>query len=504
MIKKSGIWIIAAVMGFSFMALLYLQARYYEEVLEMRSEQFGESVRRGLYQTVRDLELGETHARLAKKLGDASLAEPALSAPSDSAAASATAFQQRMRELGSVPPTEAIFGDVGAKDGKQKQQAEALRREVDEHFIEKQDLLAEEIYAILYEPSDKPLVERLQPLEGTLDRALRGSGLEDAPTYHYVVTNYLGDTILRCPDYDPRGSQYSFRQVLFPSDPPEKKAVLYVHFPDMQRYIFSGVNFIIPAIVFTLVLLCMFIFTIYTLLRQKRLTEIKNDFINNMTHEFKTPISSISLAAQMLSDPAVGKSEKMLAHITGVIGDETKRLRFQVEKVLQMSMFDDKGGTFNLEDVHLNPLLEDVAKTFRLKVESAGGRINTDLRAQSDLILADRMHLTNVVFNLLDNAVKYKHVERNLQIDISSRNKGDTIQVTVRDNGIGVKRDDLKKIFEKFYRAHTGNRHDVKGFGLGLAYVHKVVRYHKGHITADSKQGKFTEFVITLPLIGKK
>ena len=206
----------------------------------------------------------------------------------------------------------------------------------------------------------------------------------------------------------------------------------------------------------------------------------------------------------MLSDPAVGKSEKMLAHITGVIGDETKRLRFQVEKVLQMSMFDEKGGTFNLEDVHLNPLLGDVAKTFCLKVESAGGRINTDLRAQSDLILADRMHLTNVVFNLLDNAVKYKHAERDLQIDISSRNKGDTIQVTVRDNGIGVKRDDLKKIFEKFYRAHTGNRHDVKGFGLGLAYVHKVVRYHKGHITADSKQGKFTEFVITLPLIGKK
>ena len=154
-----------------------------------------------------------------------------------------------------------------------------------------------------------------------------------------------------------------------------------------------------------------------------------------------------------------------------------------------------------MEDVHVTPLLEDVAKTFRLKVESSGGLINTDLQAKDDLVLADRMHLTNVIFNLLDNAVKYKHPDRDLQIDIRAANKGDSILVSVRDNGIGIKRDDLKKIFEKFYRAHTGNRHDVKGFGLGLAYVHKVVRYHKGHISADSKQGKFTEFIITLPLI---
>ena len=269
----------------------------------------------------------------------------------------------------------------------------------------------------------------------------------------------------------------------------------------MQRYIFASVRFIIPAIIFTLVLLIIFIFTIYTIFRQKKLTEIKNDFINNMTHEFKTPISSISLAAQMLSDPAVAKSETMFKHISQVIVDETKRLRFQVEKVLQMSMFDRKAATFKRKELDANILVNDTVNTFRLKVESTGGTIDAHLDAEDAIVFVDELHFTNVLFNLLDNAVKYKSAERPLHLNVTTRNEGNRLVLSIEDNGIGIRREDLKKIFEKFYRVHTGNRHDVKGFGLGLAYVHNVIKALGGSIHAESEYGKGTKFLISIPLM---
>ena len=232
------------------------------------------------------------------------------------------------------------------------------------------------------------------------------------------------------------------------------------------------------------------------------MTEIKNDFINNMTHELKTPISTISLAAQMLGDASVMKSETMFKHISGVIVDETKRLRFQVEKVLQMSMFDRKAATFKRKEVDANILVHDTVNTFRLKVEASGGKIDANLQADDAIVFVDEMHFTNVIFNLMDNAVKYKSDERDLLLTVTTRNESDDkLVITIADNGIGIRKEDLKKIFEKFYRVHTGNRHDVKGFGLGLAYVHNVVKALGGSIHAESDFGKGTKFIITLPLM---
>jgi len=320
--------------------------------------------------------------------------------------------------------------------------------------------------------------------------------------YHYYVCDAVsGDTIAMCADYDEQGNGTTFEQVLFASDPFGSRGVLYVHFPQLQRYILSSTRYVVPAIIFTIALLGMFIFTVYSIFRQKKLTEMKNDLINNMTHEFKTPISSISLAAQMLADDSMPKTEASYKRLSGVINDETKRLRFQVEKVLQMSLFDKKGGTFNLEDVAMKPLLEDVVSTFRLKVETGGGEITTNITATDDKVLGDKMHLTNVIFNLLDNALKYKSEERALRIGLTCRNANGRLIIEVLDNGIGIKKEDVKKIFERFYRAHTGNLHDVKGFGLGLAYVKKVVDVHKGSIHAESKYGEWTRFVISLPLL---
>ena len=274
-----------------------------------------------------------------------------------------------------------------------------------------------------------------------------------------------------------------------------------VHFPTMENYIFKTVRYMIPSVIFTFVLLITFIFTIYIIFRQKKLTEIKNDFINNMTHEFKTPISTISLAAQMLKDPAVGKSPAMFKHISGVIDDETKRLRFQVEKVLQMSMFERQKATLKMKDLDANELIEGVVNTFKLKVEKYNGIISTDLRAENPWIFVDEMHFTNVIFNLLDNAVKYKKEEGELQLHINTRNDSNKLYIEIQDNGLGIKKENLKKIFDKFYRVHTGNRHDVKGFGLGLAYVKKIIQDHKGSIRAESELNVGTKFIIVLPLL---
>jgi signal transduction histidine kinase len=255
----------------------------------------------------------------------------------------------------------------------------------------------------------------------------------------------------------------------------------------------------IPSLIFIVVLMVTFMFTLVIVLRQRKVTEIKNDFINNMTHEFKTPISTISLAAQMLNDDSVTKSPAMFKHISGVINDETKRLRFQVEKVLQMSMFERHSNSMKYKNMDIDELINGVVTTFRLRVGNIGGTLETNFETTDPFAMADEMHFTNVIFNLMDNAVKYKRDDVPLHLKVHTWNAPGKLMISIADNGIGIKKDDLKKVFEKFYRVHTGNRHDVKGFGLGLAYVKKVIMNHKGTIRVESDPSSGTEFIISLP-----
>ena len=203
----------------------------------------------------------------------------------------------------------------------------------------------------------------------------------------------------------------------------------------------------------------------------------------------------------MLNDQGVRKSPAMLHQISNVINDETKRLRFQVEKVLQMSMFEGRKATLKLQEVDANLLIYNIVNTFKLKVEKYGGHLDAHLDAMDAIVLVDEMHFTNVIFNLLDNAVKYRREDVPLSLTVSSRDlPGDKLEITVADNGIGISRDDQKKIFDKFYRVSTGNRHDVKGFGLGLAYVRKMVLELGGDIFVESHLNQGTKFIIILPL----
>ena len=367
-------------------------------------------------------------------------------------------------------------------------------------YVYQKALLDEVVYSILYQASEKPLKERIN--FKLLDQDIRAELLNNGINipYHVTVSTSDGREVYRCQDYTEEGQAYTYSQVLFRNDPSSKMGVVKIHFPDINSYIFSSIRFMIPSVVFTLVLLVTFIFTIVVIFRQKRYTEIKNDFINNMTHELKTPIASISLAAQMLNDKSVPKSDTMMAHLGGVINDESKRLRFLVEKVLQMSMFDKKKAVFKKKRLDLNELVENAAHSFTLRVEHTGGKVFADIQAIDSTIYVDETHFQNVVYNLMDNAVKYRNPDKPLDIYLKTWNDNSHLYLSVRDTGMGIKKENLKKIFEKFYRVHTGNLHDAKGFGLGLAYVKKIIDLHKGEIHVESEYGRGTTFTITLPV----
>jgi len=504
--KKRTIWILGIVMGASFLILLFLQISYIEEMAKMRNEQFDESVKRALMSVSKDVEAEEMERWLREDLSSAEKNGWSDSQNKQSSQSYITApdgSKIELRQFSGVqqdfPSGVVISRNHGARTIPQtsRTMADMLKN----RYLYQKGLMEEVVWEMIYYASDRPLYERVNYVN--LDQYLK-SGLADNGinlTYHFKLVDADGRELYRCSDYTDEGVKNAYSQPLFMNDPPARMSTLQVHFPGKSDYIFDSVSFMIPSIIFTVVLLVTFIFTIYTIFRQKKLTEMKNDFINNMTHEFKTPISTISLAAQMLNDPSVSKSPAMFQHVSGIINDETKRLRFQVEKVLQMSMFDRQKATLKMKEVDANELIYGVVNTFHLKVEKFGGEIETALDADNPFIFVDEMHITNVIFNLMDNAVKYRNPEVDLRLKVRTWNESDRLMISIHDNGIGIKKEDLKKIFEKFYRVHTGNVHDVKGFGLGLAYVKKIITDHKGTIKAESELNEGTKFIISLPLV---
>lgn len=256
--------------------------------------------------------------------------------------------------------------------------------------------------------------------------------------------------------------------------------------------------FILGAILFTIIITTAFFITVRTLLKQKKLSEIKSDFINNMTHEFKTPLATISLAVDALkNDKVVGNKDKS-DYFTGIIKEENKRMNKQVETILQAALLDKNEVQLNMKRLLAHDIIINVLNNINLQVEEKGGKIDVELEAENDLILADEVHFTNVINNLLDNAVKYS--KENLHIKLSTKNAGNHLKIKIEDNGIGMNKETLHRIFEKFYRAHTGNVHNVKGFGLGLSYVKTMIDAHHGSIKAESVLGKGSSFTISLPL----
>lgn len=285
---------------------------------------------------------------------------------------------------------------------------------------------------------------------------------------------------------------------LFPNDILGNDNFIYVYFPEKSSHVFRQVWLpISSSLVFILVIVLCFYYAIRVILRQKALSDTKNDFINNMTHEFKTPLATVSLAVEALQDPELSNQETFRGRYLGIIKEENKRLVGQVEKVLQAAALDKNEFNLKLETLHLPSLIQACIDQIGLQVENRGGKIELQVELQDPYLEGDQFHLSHIFNNLLDNATKYS--TSNPTIRVTVKEQGASVSILLQDQGIGMSREAVKKIFEKFYRVPTGNVHDVKGFGLGLSYVKTMVEAHKGAISVQSELGKGSTFTINLP-----
>jgi two-component system phosphate regulon sensor histidine kinase PhoR len=323
--------------------------------------------------------------------------------------------------------------------------------------------------------------------------------------YEYAVKSFRGEEkiIIGSKGFGSYKKKYKdFPLALFPNDYEQQPNYLVVFFPKRSGYLLKSTGImVIPTIILTSMLVAIFVSTILIIFKQKKLSQIKNDFINNMTHELKTPISTISLASQMLQDDTISNTPKTIAHISNVINQESKRLGYQVEKVLQMAIFNEGRLKLRFHPFDLNDLVRNVIMSFDIRIKNKNGILRTDLQVMNEKVNGDEVHITNVVFNLLDNAVKYSHEIP--EITVSTICGKDSVILSVADTGIGIPKEHQDQIFERFFRVPTGNVHNVKGFGLGLSYVKKIVDAHNGKIIVESTVGKGTKFSIYFPLNNK-
>ena len=338
----------------------------------------------------------------------------------------------------------------------------------------------------------------LDHLYGIVGNAIKNHGIRSP--FEFAIKEQ-GKYILSTKHFLNESAEAMFNRVIFPGDG-EDSAVFYLKFPDLSSDFSGSFWMFFPSLLIIVALVACSVFCLIVIIRQKKLSAIKNDFINNMTHEFKTPIATISLAAQMLKDGVVENNQESVDRIATIIRDESKRLTYQVERVLQTALFTESRMKLKLKNININQVVEDLLPKFSLRVEDKGGQVFGHLDAEQDEVLADEVHITNVISNLVDNAIKY--CTKAPEISIYTRNKDKDIIISVIDNGIGIAKKDQKLVFERFYRVSTGNLHDVKGFGLGLSYVKKIVEAHGGRVELESSPGKGSCFDIILPLTTKK
>ena len=276
------------------------------------------------------------------------------------------------------------------------------------------------------------------------------------------------------------------------------QAILLIDFPKKRNFILkSNAKLLISSFIFIVLIVASFVVSWYIIFRQKKLSELKTDFINNMTHELKTPVATISLATEMLANEKVQNKKDKLNNYIQIIKDENTRLGNHIERVLQTAQLDKEAVKLNREAIDLHLLLEELNNKFKLRIIDTKAIVTWELNASNSIINGDRVHLLNVFSNLFDNALKYRKAD-DLHIDICTSNNKENIILEIKDNGIGLTKADSKRIFEKFYRVPTGNIHNVKGFGLGLSYVKTMIEEHEGTIKIDSEIGKYTNFIIEL------
>jgi two-component system phosphate regulon sensor histidine kinase PhoR len=478
--RKQQIIILGILFGLSFAALVWLQASFFQRTLEVRRQQFAFAVYKSMDEVVeyiRQLESSRESKLVLRDDGE---------------------IDTHLYNDDFVYDGETAGGgliDYKGKEDNLNLSLSKLQQAIKERLGKDYDL-------VFKRQDDSG--QRLKSLlgENDLQGAIREYLLENHLSSHFeFAVKEGGEFIVTSPRFNHYSEEYAFHKRVFPGQG-DDSAELYLKFPDQSQETAGSIMMWLPSMVIIIILVACAVFCIVIIIRQKKLSAIKNDFINNMTHEFKTPLATISLASQMLRDGAVTHTAEATERVASIIWDESKRLTYQVERVLQMALFTESRVRLKLKSVKVNEIVESCLPQLSLRVEGKGGKLSSHLEAMQDDVMADEVHITNVLSNLVDNAIKY--TTRVPEIVIRTHGNDREVTISVTDNGIGITKKDQKLIFERFYRVSTGNLHDVKGFGLGLSYVKKIIEAHGGRVEVESTPDVGSRFDVVLPLHGEK
>lgn len=507
--RRRYIRLLSVIMTATVVLLILVQAAWIENAAIIEEQEFSKRVNKALYEVVKTIEVREALLQITQS-------SVPFSNDSNELSGSKFLFEENFVEdrnnsvdTGNISQNiyylkgDSLYKiDAGTQDSSNKYDAftqKDLRERIIGNISKKtifiQDIINRMISA---EIGIEKRLDAVQ-LENVIKNSFELNNI-DYP-YFYAVKDEFNEFSFKSEGFSLDYVKQTYEIKLFPNDILSSGYYLVVYFRGRDGVLFGNIpREMIISLIITVIITITFAFIIYLILKQRKLSELKNDFINNMTHELKTPVSTISLASQMLSDRSINIDKNELSSVTKIIGDESRRLEFQIEKVLQISLFEKGNIHFNIQEVDLHNIIQKAVMITDIKVRTKGGIILTDLNAKQYTVQGDKLHLTNIFFNLLDNAVKYSNIDKPPRIKVGSELNSNSIQITISDNGVGITKENQKKIFNKFYRVPTGNLHDAKGFGLGLSYVKRIIDEHKGTISVKSEIDSGTEFSINLPL----
>jgi two-component system, OmpR family, phosphate regulon sensor histidine kinase PhoR len=519
--SKRLIWILIIVMTFALVGLIVLQAYWLKNAYKVKEDHFSQQVTQALSEICKKAEARETVVEISNEmfsLNNNSHEIPGLyryynpntyehdTAKSSVAVSRESVVINNNKNLHTNTKITVVSGDsIIFNRIISKCKPDNLRKTITQNDISKELVNKMNNKTISFEKIINKLLNYNEDVSKRIDKEtlmsiieseLRNQNIDLA--YEFAVKDRSGKIVYSSNAYKNNSSD-TYKIQLFPNDFFSEPNYLLLFFPKKENLIVKSLGYMgVSSILLTLIVIFSYTLTLVIILKQKKLSEMKNDFVNNMTHELKTPISTISLASQMLKDKSINESQKNLGSIALIIEEESKRLGYQVEKVLQMAIFERGNFKFRIVNINISDFISTVYNSFLIQVKKRGGTLTTNLKATTVSFEGDEVHLTNVLLNLLENAIKY--CEKEPEIIISSQETKGGIMLSVKDNGIGINHDDQKRIFEKFYRVHTGNIHNVKGFGLGLSYVKVITEAHNGWVKVESEVGKGSEFFVYLPL----
>jgi len=521
--SKKLLWLLAGFMAVGMTVLILVQTYWINNAIQIKEKQFSQIVNRTLDEISTELEKRETVFHIIDQInpqwildstgygssinirvdanGNSTTTQMSISqnfyiqpAPPERNSAP---YKVRNDSISIVLPESQSFLDPFWEEDYSSEIVDHAAQDLKKNAQTKQ-VLVEKVVSEMLRPRIH-IEDRIdqKKMEQMLKKQLERKGIN--LHFEYAVIRSDRKFAFKSEGFVPSRDATIYASRLFPDDVFTRPNFIHLYFPNQKNFMIRSIGFMgVSSIILTLIIVSIFSVTLWVIFKQKKLSEIKNDFVNNMTHELKTPISTISLASQMLSDPEIPTENKNIAHISKIIEAESKRLGYQVEKVLQMAVFDRGKIVLKEKKKDLNELVGAVVNNFSLLVKKKNGILTYTPGAERSRVRIDEIHFTNLISNLLDNAMKYcKEIP---EIIVTTRNEKSGIVLSVEDKGIGISKEDQKRIFEKFYRVPTGNIHNVKGFGLGLSYVKMIAEIHHGSISIKSEPGNGSRFEVYLPL----